>query len=160
MYVCPWILCWSVCELLHVWYYLVGIEIFGLFCASFILSDIEWHINMFLIPQWVWSRLLVGMGCEPSLIYSLNDLDWSLWALTGWPHKIAIYYVGRRGGIFTCNVFVDILNTFLIPWWLWSVFLVGMRYENLIILFIEWYWLIIVSALWLASWDWYIFCRT
>ena len=50
MYVCTWIFCWSVCEFLHVCYYLVGIEILGFFCVSYILSENEWRIKYVFDP--------------------------------------------------------------------------------------------------------------
>ena len=55
MYACTWIFCWSVCELLHVWYYLVGIEIFDFFVFVLFWVRIRDILIMFMIPLWVWS---------------------------------------------------------------------------------------------------------
>ena len=159
MYACTWVLCWSVCELLHVWYYLVEIEIFGFFVLVLfwlIMSDI---LKCFWSPDGC-DQDFGGVGCEHYLIYSLNNIDWSLWALSGCPQNISIYSVGHRGGIFPCDVVVDILHMLLIPWWVLSIFLVGMGCEHLLILFIEWPWLIVVSAWWLASRYWCLVRRT
>ena len=68
-------LCCSMCGLLHVWYYLVGIEIFLFFVLVLFWVRISGILNIFLTPQWFWSRFLVSMGCEDLLILFI---EWSL----------------------------------------------------------------------------------
>ena len=68
-YYFTWVFCWSVCELLHLWFYFIGIE-FVDFCVSFLLSENELYI------KYVFDTILIILMGRPPWHYSMLIIGW------------------------------------------------------------------------------------